>query len=136
MQRNVEFLGVEEVGNVVLQNLEKQVVGRAYHVHNRSVNYSNSKLVLSYNPTNRKGSLGDCIVPPADFRWGAYEAGDGIVLMRFSYSVGWLFWGGTNWDGFSIKIITHLDNAIRYKQSQVKAVLAILNVDKKETSNG
>lgn len=136
MERNVEFLYDCRVGDIVLQNLEGQVFGNAYNPPSRHVNYCKSKLVISYNPTSCLGSLGDCIVLPIGISWGAYEAEDGIVLVRFSYSVGWLFWGGTYHDGKSIRTVVRLDNATRFERSKVKAVLAILNVDFKETVSG
>ena len=135
MKRNVKFLIKANEGEVVCVTDN----GRPYSklLQRGSDIYQEPKLVLSFNATSGKGSLGDCIVRPDNYKWGAFEATDGIVLMRFDFHVGWLFWAGTYPNGKAIKPCVRFDEAILYETKAAAMVaLAVLNVDKKEYANG
>ena len=134
MEHNVKFLIKALEGEVVSVNHDGlphiKSLHRGTDIHRRS------KLVVSFNPTSGKGSLGDCIVRPDNYKWGAFESGDGVVLMRFDWHVGWLFWAGTYANGKSIKPCVRFSDAIRYSKAKAMVALAVLNVDKKEIANG
>lgn len=134
MKRNVKFLIKANEGEVVCVTDN----GRPYSklLQRGSDIYQEPKLVLSFNATSGKGSLGDCIVRPDNYKWGAFEATDGIVLMRFDFHVGWLFWAGTYPNGKAIKPCVRFSDAIRYSKAKAMVAMAILNVDKKEMIHG
>tara|TARA_R100000951_G_scaffold28237_1_gene24231 strand:- start:8551 stop:8958 length:408 start_codon:yes stop_codon:yes gene_type:complete len=134
MKRHVKFLIKADEGEVV----SVTGTGRPYAklLQRGSDMYRDPRLVLSFNPESGKGSLGDCIVRPDDYKWGAFESGDGVVLMRFDFHVGWLFWAGTYPNGKSIKPCVRFSDAIRYSKAKAMVALAILNVDKKEMIHG
>ena len=134
MKRNVKFLIKADEGEVVSVTdgglPHSKLLQRGTDIHHTP------KLVVSFNSTSGKGSLGDCIVRPDNYKWGAFESGDGLVLMRFDFHVGWLFWAGTYSNGKSIKPCVRFSDAIRYSKAKAMVALAVLNVDKKETENG
>lgn len=134
MKRNVKFLIKAIEGEVVSVtgkgNPYSKLLQRGTDI------YQEPKLVLSFNPLSGRGTIGDCIVRPDDYRWGAFEAGDGFVLMRFDFHVGWLFWAGTYPNGKAIKPCVRFSDAIRYSKAKAMVALAILNVDKKEMIHG
>jgi len=134
MKRNVKFLIKASEGGVVGVNDNGQPFCTVHLIG--SDIYHSPRLVLSFNPISGKGSLGDCIVRPDNYKWGAFEAGDGFVLMRFDFHVGWLFWAGTYPNGKAIKPCVRFSDAIRYSKAKAMVALAILNVDKKEMIHG
>lgn len=136
MKRNVKCLFKCSEGDVIKLNMDGKPFALSYNSSQSYLRKDNMKLILSFNHLSGRCSYGDCIIVPAGSRWGAFEADDGIVLMRFSQTVGWVFWGGTYRDGYTVRTVVTLESAIRFKPSEVNAVLAILNVDKKETVDG
>lgn len=132
MKRNVEFLIKAYEGEVVSVTENGRPYSKLMRVSDM---YQDPKLVLSFNPTSGNGSLGDCIFRPENYKWGAFEAGDGVVLMRFDLHVGWLFWAGTYPNGKSIKPCVRFSDAIRYSKAEAMVALAVLNVDKKKEVN-
>ena len=135
MKKNVKFLIEAHEGEVVSITDEGKPYGKL--LQRGTEIYRDPKLVLAFDRNTGLGTIGDCVVRPDNYKWGAFEASDGLIIMRFDFHVGWLFWAGTYPDGKAIKPCVRFDEAIRYETKAAAIVaLAILNVDKKEYANG